>query len=698
MSEKPNYEELEHQIRGLKQKVTGFKQIEDSLQKSEKRYRLLVENIAEQVWEVDINGVYTYISPRTIDVYGLKPEQIIGKTLFDLMPAKEAKRVAHIFSKIQDAKEPFIKFENIAQHVDGRQFSMETTGFPFFDNNGNLLGYRGTAMDITEKKQNEREIQTLVESTVGIIGQELFDTIVVKLCEWLGCDCAIIGESCADGTVKAIAMVLDGEPVADYTYKLKGSPCDETIRKCYCVYHENVSALFPNDPDLMEMGAKGYVGVSLEDRTGKTIGILCGISRDTLHMTKRTKNVMKIIGARLSAEIQQIQIEKDKEKLKSKLLQSQKMEAIGTLAGGIAHDFNNILFPIVGYTEMLLKDIPGDHRFRKNLNGIYTGALRARDLVRQILAFSRQESSQLRLMKIQPIVKEALKFIRSSIPTTIEINQDIKTDCGVIKADPTQIHQIVMNLTTNAYHAMEETGGTLNVSLKELKFGEHDLITPNMIPGSYACLTVSDTGTGMDKNLTDKIFDPFFTTKEKEKGTGMGLSVVHGIVNSMGGVIQVYSEPGKGSNFHVYIPVEKSSAQEQEIHPNTKLQGGSEHILIVDDEKEIIEIEREMLEYLGYKVTSRTSSIEALEAFRAAPGSFDLVITDMTMPNMSGDKLSAELIKIRPDIPILLCTGFSENISEKKAASLGIKGFLLKPIAMNDLSQEIRKVLDKKES
>ena len=384
----------------------------------------------------------------------------------------------------------------------------------------------------------------------------------------------------------------------------------------------------------------------------------------------------------------------DRLKLETRLQQAHKMEAIGTLAGGIAHDFNNILFPIMGYTEMLLEDAPEDSPDRPILNKIYTGSLRARDLVQQILTFSRQESSELKLIKMQPIIEEALKLIRSSIPTTIDIKQNIDADCGVIKADPTQIHQIVMNIATNAYHAMMETGGALKVNLKEIQLDEHDVLNQNMEPRGYACLIIADTGSGMDKALIEKIFDPFFTTKEKGRGTGMGLSVVHGIVTGMGGDIRVYSEPGKGSEFKIYLPVVQGFSSEQQTRQKQILPGGNEHILLVDDEEVILAMEKQMLERLGYQVTSRTSSIETLEAFRANPDKFDLVITDMAMPNMPGDRLAAELTKIRPDIPILLCTGFSEIMSEEKAASIGIKGFLMKPIVTKDLAQKIRELLE----
>ncbi|MCK5684607.1 response regulator, partial [bacterium] len=243
-------------------------------------------------------------------------------------------------------------------------------------------------------------------------------------------------------------------------------------------------------------------------------------------------------------------------------------------------------------------------------------------------------------------------------------------------------------------HAMKERGGELIVNLKEIEFGEHDLIDSNMIPGLYVCLSVSDTGTGMNKEVISKIFDPFFTTKEIGKGTGMGLSVVHGIVTSMKGSIYVYSEPGKGTEFKAYFPVDKSSFEQKHFQSNKIIQGGVEQILLVDDEKEILTMEKEMLERLGYQVTICSNSVEALKVFRGRLDNFDLVITDMAMPNMSGDRLSVELVKIRPDIPILLCTGFSDTMSEQKAASIGIKGFLLKPIIMKDIALKIREVLE----
>jgi CheY-like chemotaxis protein len=344
---------------------------------------------------------------------------------------------------------------------------------------------------------------------------------------------------------------------------------------------------------------------------------------------------------------------------------------------------------------MLMEDVPPDSPLQGSLTEIYTGALRARDLVQQILAFSRRGKNEPKLMRIQPVIEEALKMLRSTIPTSIEIRARLDQDCGFVKADPIQIHQIVMNLATNAYHAMETHGGQLEVRLKKINMGAYDRVTPDMTPGWYACLSVADTGTGMEKTVTEKIIDPFFTTKETGKGTGMGLSVVHGIVKRLNGGVQVFSRPGKGTRIHVYFPLENTGPAPDEDDSDEPVQGGTEHVLLVDDEDSIIMMERQMLERLGYRVTPCAGSSQALDVFRAGPDQFDLLITDMAMPGMTGESLVRELCRIRPELPVLLCTGYSDAISEEKAAFMGIKGFLFKPVEKKDLAQKIREVLDK---
>jgi PAS domain S-box-containing protein len=384
----------------------------------------------------------------------------------------------------------------------------------------------------------------------------------------------------------------------------------------------------------------------------------------------------------------------EKQALEAQLQQAQKMQAIGTLADGIAHDFNNILFPIIGYTEMMLEKAAEGTDTYNNLNEVLQSSLRARDLVQQILTFSRQAEKEWKPVRMHLIVREVIKLIRATLPSTITIEQHIDKNTGMVLADPTHIHQIAMNLLTNAYHAMENNGGTLMISLSEVNFSYANLNGFDLNPGNFICLTVSDTGHGIDKGIIDRVFEPYFTTKTEGKGTGLGLSVVHGIVKSYSGDIRVVSEPGKGSVFTVYLPTIPSERGEFVPNKQPQIPGGNEHILIVDDEASILRMETKMLERLGYQVTSRTSSIEALEAFRASPDKFDLVITDMTMPNMTGDKLAVSLKKIRETIPVIVCTGFSEKISKKKLEALGIDDLLLKPIVREDLANRIRSVLD----
>jgi signal transduction histidine kinase/ActR/RegA family two-component response regulator len=377
------------------------------------------------------------------------------------------------------------------------------------------------------------------------------------------------------------------------------------------------------------------------------------------------------------------------------LQQVMKLQAIGTLAGGIAHDFNNILFPIVGYTELTMDDIPQNSQARQNLEEVLKATNRAKELVQQILTFSRQSTQERKSLKVQYLIKEALKLLRATIPSSIEIDCDIDESCGPIKGDPTQFHQIIMNLCTNAYHAMQETGGKLEVSLKEIDISyAQSRERLGIKAGRHIALTVKDSGHGMEPQVMERIFEPYYTTKEQGKGAGLGLSVIHGIVKNYGGDITVSSRPGKGAIFEVILPTIDEIQTEFEVDEHSIPIKGKERILLIDDEDQIINIEQQILERLGYQVTPKTDSQEALEEFAAQPDRFDLVITDMTMPKMTGDQLARRMMEIKPRIPVILCTGYSETISEEKALAMGIDKFVMKPIVKDVLASTIRSVLD----
>ncbi|MCG8617073.1 MAG: PAS domain S-box protein, partial [Desulfobacterales bacterium] len=406
---------------------------------------------------------------------------------------------------------------------------------------------------------------------------------------------------------------------------------------------------------------------------------------DATQIDAFVKNVMILVRRKETDE--------EKHELEKQLRQLQKNEAIGTLAGGIAHDFNNILFPIVGFAEMMADDLPENSPFHTYLNEILSGAKRATDLVRQILTFARQTEEEHVPLQPHLIINEVLKLIRSTLPSNINITHAIAKDCGLICADATHIHQVSMNLLTNAYHSMASDGGSLRVTLSSV---EKDELPPGLSleDKPHVKLTVSDTGCGMNRETLEKIFDPYFSTKPKDKGTGLGLSVVKGIVLKYGGDIEVESVPGEGSEFKVYFPVIQADVSLSDVENEPAVIGGEERILLVDDEKPVLKLQNQMLTRLGYAVQAVNSSTEALEMFLGAPDQFDLIITDMTMPQMTGDRLTLRVREGGYPVPIIICTGYSERISVDQAKAIGANGLVFKPVVKTRLADMVRQALD----
>ena len=399
----------------------------------------------------------------------------------------------------------------------------------------------------------------------------------------------------------------------------------------------------------------------------------------------------------LEQRIQELeQAESKQKKLEGMLRHAHKMESIGTLAGGIAHEFNNILGIIIGNTELAMDDVPEWNPAKECLEEIQSASLRAKNVVRQILGFARKSVFKLIPVQIGPIIKESLKLIQASAPTTIEIRQDLSCASDTVMADPSQISQVFMHLCTNANNAMQEEGDVLEVKLEDAILDEKSAIRyQGLNPGNYVKLTVKDTGHGIDPKIIDRIFDPYFTTTSLAEGSGMGLAVVYGIVKHHKGAIRVESEPGKGTVFEVLFPLSEPEAKHETKKPEA-LPTGSERILFVDDEESLLKIGQKMLNQLGYSVETKRNPIEALELVHSEPDRFDLVITDMAMPQMTGDKLAQKILSIRPDMPIILCTGFSEKIDNEKAKAMGIAAYVMKPIRKMEIGRTILMFLNKK--
>ena len=461
---------------------------------------------------------------------------------------------------------------------------------------------------------------------------------------------------------------------------------------------QSARILYPTDEDFEYVGREKYLQIrargtgSVETRwqrkDGKIIDVL--LSSTPLNPSDLSKGVTFTaldISARKQAEQERLRLE-------DRLRRAQKMEAIGTLAGGIAHDFNNILAAIIGFAELAEIGVQGNWEATANLAHVLKASFRARDLVRQILTFSRQTETEFGPIQIQLIVKEALKLLRASLPSTIQVRQDLASK-AIVLGDPTQIHQVVMNLCTNAYQAMHARGGVLEVSLSETRIGASPPPDLKVLPqGPCLRLRVRDSGPGIDPIIIHRIFDPYFSTKGKSKGTGLGLAVVHGIVKSHRGAIQVSSPLGEGATFDVYFPMVQAAAAAAGAAPKEAVVGGRERILFVDDEPSIEVLGKQMLGSLGYEVTTCGTAIAALELFRPDPSTFDLVITDMTMPLMTGDRMALEMMSLRPDLPVIICTGFSDLLSKERVQEIGIRALLMKPFLKNEAATLIRQVLD----
>ena len=645
--------------------ITRRKRSEDARRESEKRYRLLFENTGTATFVAEEDMTVVKANAKCEELSGFSREEIEGKMkTTDFIPAEELERI--------------IKYHVGRQEIDAKIPSEYE--FKFSDKHGNI---KSVLIQVSMIPGTKQSIASIIDITplkeaekARLESEEKYRELANSLPQ-------VVYEMDADGIITFAnrnAFEFFGYTQDDFDNGLNA--LHMLIPEDRDRALENILRRFNGE----EIGGQEYTALR---KNGGTFPII-------VHVTPVVRN-NKPIGLRgIMIDITDRKLsEEEKTKLEIKLQQAQKLEAIGTLAGGVAHDFNNILGIIIGNTELAMDDVPEGNRAHFNLEEINKAGKRGKDIASQLLSFSRKRVLERQLIHIIPVIKDSLSFLRATIPTSIDIRQNIQTADDTVLADSTQIHQIMMNLVANSSHAIEAEGvieiGIDNVVLNEDTCAQYTDLTP----GNYIQVTVCDTGRGIAPKVIDRIFDPYFTTKEIGKGSGIGLSVVHGIVKSHGGAIRVESELGKGTAIAVLFPVVEMAA-DSAVKAEEILPTGNERILFIDDEESIVKLGHQRLERLGYKVKATTSSVEALDLFRSKPDQFDLVITDLTMPKLTGDKLVKEILNIRSDIPIILCTGFSERIDEKTAKVIGVADFIEKPCDKYDFAIRVRSVLDRK--
>jgi len=656
---------LDEQFQHLTGEIVKAKEI--IKREAQEQTRVIVEKVSDALITINQDDIITTWNPAAKAIFGWSKDEVIGRGLSETILSSQ--RTAehfnifktHIITDDDSKPENVIELEarNKAGHIFPVELSISKT-----KSNGSSL-FIAIIRDITERK----EMESMLEQS-RLFWEESFNAIS---------DVITIHDK--DHNIERANRAAE---------KLLGMPMDEILsHKCYLSFH-NATCPIENCPTSKTMVTGKPAEIEIyEPNLEKYLDIKVFPRFDENNRITGVTHVVKDITDR-------IRIREEKEKLEDHLRQTYKMEAIGTMAGGIAHDFNNILTIILCNADIVLEDMPDGSKVKDNIEQILKASKRAKDLIKQILTFSRQQKQVLVPCNPFKIITDSLKLLSFTIPTTVEIHKKLDAECGTINADPTQLQQVLMNLLTNSVHAMDEKG-VLEISLKQVYLSAYDLqAKPNLSPGPYACLTISDTGIGMDLKIVERIFDPFFTTKKGSAGTGMGLSVVLGIVESHGGMITVDSKESEGTTFRIFLPIIENHIGLEPEEP-APLPTGNEKILFVDDVEAVTKMAGQMLERLGYKVTTCIDSHTALKTFKLDPDKFDLIITDQTMPNMSGAELAIEMLKIKPKIPIIICTGYSKKIDAESAKKIGIKEFLFKPLEKRKLAETIRKVLDEDE-
>jgi PAS domain S-box-containing protein len=696
---------VEERTAQLHAEVIKRNRIEDELLKNQRLLRDIIDSSPSAIFLKDRDGKFITSNTQLEKMLGVTQEELAGKTDYDIASKDVADCWRSHDEQVMKTGQS-IQIEEVADLKDGHHVFLANK-FPLVDPSGQIYGVCAISHDITERKRGEEAARQA--------GEEIANRAAELEAIYEAQNDAILMYD-TDMNVRRVNPSFN----ESYGFNPVGLNVKEIVRRVSCRWEDGRPFIWEEQPTPRALrgdrvtGARFIVtkadGVELAVETssgpmrvgGRVIGSVT-VWHDITERRRAEEALREAHGeleirveertAELSQAYEALQREMDeRQKAESQLRQAQKMEALGTLSGGIAHDFNNILAAIIGFSELLEGHTAKGSRDAHHLHRIMEAGIRGRELVRQMLTFSRKTEQEKKPLPVSSIVKETVKLLRATTPSTISVRVNALSEASIL-GDPTQIQQVLMNLCANATYAMREKGGSLDIELSEMSVSPSNGDPQGIAPGQYVKLVVRDTGTGMSPDIMDKIFDPFFTTKKLGEGTGLGLSVVHGIVKQHEGSITVESEPGRGSTFTVYFP-QIFGDLETDAVTDDEIPTGSERILFVDDEEALVEMGEDILAELGYEVTARMNGREAVALLKEDPSRFDLVITDQTMPEMTGIELAGEVLATRADMPIIMCTGFSHVVDADKARAAGVKAFALKPLTKREIARTVRHVLD----
>ncbi|MBP1740947.1 MAG: signal transduction histidine kinase with receiver domain [Deltaproteobacteria bacterium] len=684
----------------LNQMIEKLRLGEEALRESEEKYRKLVKYAPAAIYEMDLQGTkFLSVNEAMCDILGYSRDELLSMKPVDLIDRQSGELFSDRIKRNLAGERLDETAEYRVRRKDGEWITAAISAGAITYSDEKPDRVIVIAYDITERKRMEEALRESEDKYRTLLEHSLQGTWVIQDMRAVFCN-----QTFADMGGWTIPEVLSWSPEelsniihpddqkrvwGRFRERLEGKQLPLTINELRAFRKDGSVAWIEYDARKITLSGRPAMLISVLDITErKRAEEALRKAHDELEIRVQERtSELALANEQLKEQVVR------REKAEEQLREAVKLEAIGTLTSGIAHDFNNILGAIIINSELALLDLPDGSGIRNNLDLILKSGLHGKDLVAQMLLFSRRSEKKQAILTLTPLIKESFRLLRSSIPTTIQMELHLETESDAVFADPSQIQQVIMNLCTNAAYAMRGTMGSIDIRLQDRTFGLTDLPEADMQPGNYLVLSVKDTGSGMDDEVKKRIFEPFFTTKPVGEGTGLGLSVVYGIVKSHKGNITVYSEPGKGSIFNVYLPKVDTGVSRvaETLGPVPR---GKERILLVDDEEMTMNSVRNMLQHLGYKVTALTDSQEALECFSANPFQFDLVMTDQTMPFMTGGALGKELMRIRPDIPVILCTGYSDMISSEKVSALGFPGFIMKPFTVREGADLVRSVLD----